>query len=575
MANWYVSSVGYAAVPARVGNTTYAVGALRRQTSTPSPGNERVFRITTAGKTAQNEPTFNLNKGQTTNDGGAVWTEVTGQEAYAWSAPHARIANATASGWATNGDNVFVAHDHSYSVGASYNIGMPTSSYVPVYLYCVNSAGSVPPVVADLRTTGAEATTGGFTLTMSSGQAYFYGLSFTSGSGGVNNPLHVGVNNDAHMTFESCVLKKGGTGSNNASVQFGANGSGFRCKFVLNNTKILVGTGGDSINLQCSLVWRATPSPFGSVVAPTSFLFVNGGGAGDVLIEGLDLSALNGTALVGGASTARTFVFKDCQLASNVIVSGDLSPPGASTVLLLRSDSAATNYRNEKHMHAGSQTAETVIVRTGGASDGTIPLAICLKSNSNARWVAPLEALPISVWNATTGTPSTVTIEGIMAAADSGFHEIPPLNDEVWVSFEYLGAAANPLGTYVGGTKASALAAGTSQTASTAAWDSLVQLRANNTSYTAGNARRVASNPGRVFWCTTVGGGTSGASEPAGMATAVDGSIVYDGTVTWRAGYRFRQTFTFTAQMAGYVYAYVKVAKASATVYIDPKMTLA
>ena len=50
MANWYISSVAYAAVPQWAVNHTYAPGSIVRQLATPVAGEERCFR-TAAGRT--------------------------------------------------------------------------------------------------------------------------------------------------------------------------------------------------------------------------------------------------------------------------------------------------------------------------------------------------------------------------------------------------------------------------------------------------------------------------------------------------------------------------------------------
>src|SRR5437879_2563846 len=119
MANWYVSSVSYAAVTAWSAGGVMTVGTLRRPTA-PAVGNERVFRCTTAGTgnvSGGAEPAWPLTKGSTVADNGGVWTEVTGNETYqgpvssAWTAPHARLENAYS--WAAYFDTVFVSSSHS------------------------------------------------------------------------------------------------------------------------------------------------------------------------------------------------------------------------------------------------------------------------------------------------------------------------------------------------------------------------------------------------------------------------------------------------------------------------------
>lgn len=87
-----------------------------------------------------------------------------------------------------------------------------------------------------------------------------------------------------------------------------------------------------------------------------------------------------------------------------------------------------------------------------------------------------------------------------------------PNNDEIWVEVEYLGASGSPLGSFVNDGKADILASGSGQTAGSGTW----------------------------------GGSTT----------------------------KFSLDVTFTPQQKGWIFARVKVAKASSTFYIDPKVTL-
>ena len=98
MAVWYVSSAKYATVTARANSTAYVVGDIRRQgPATPTVGQERVFRCTTAGTSSATEPTVanyvgsNTTRGGTVTDGTVTWTEITGNSTYGWTAPHGTL----------------------------------------------------------------------------------------------------------------------------------------------------------------------------------------------------------------------------------------------------------------------------------------------------------------------------------------------------------------------------------------------------------------------------------------------------------------------------------------------------
>jgi hypothetical protein len=240
-------------------------------------------------------------------------------------------------------------------------------------------------------------------------------------------------------------------------------------------------------------------------------------------------------------------------------------------VYIVNCDQGGVNYRNELYDSVGVQTTSVAMVRTGGASQGT-PYSWKIVTNSTTNWLFNFKAMAISIWNALTGAAVNITIEGI---ADPRDFSALPKNDEVWFDVEALTTSGFALGITTFGTKTSPLATGSALTASTAAWDSAATARANSTAYVLGNIYKVASNPGRLFVCTTAG--TSAGAEPGGLATAVDGGAVTDGTAIFTAMWRFKQTITTAAiQLAGFITVYPKVGKTSMTngIYLDPFASL-
>lgn len=469
------------------------------------------------------------------------------------------------------GDIFYVAADHAETAAAATSFTSPGTPAAPCQILCVAHTGSVPPVSADLRTTGTITTTGANAITFAGGHAYVYGLIFASGTGATAVSLTIGSTNGSWF-LDACQLQNPTT-STNATIIIGSQTIPRAIYVRWRNTTISVGhTGCTIVVTGARFVWEDTPSAIaGATIPATLFDNTSAGASGDVWLEGVDLSAMSsGQTIVAAINCPKRFTLKDCKLSTNVIIAAAPQDPAYAETQILRTDGAGTNYRNEKYQYMGTQTVSTTIIRTGGASDGTTGVAYNLTTTANPEWHIPFEAFPIAIWNSTTVSNVTATIEGVWNAAAL------PNNDEFWFDLEYLGTSGTPLGNFKRGTKADILAAGAALTASTEAWDSQVTARANSTVYALGDVIKVASNSGRIFFCTTIG--TTAGSEPAGYASAVDGGSVTDGTAVFRAGMRFKQTVTLTSpqpQMAGYVYIYPKAAKVSTTFYICPKVTLA
>src|SRR5689334_10732578 len=143
MANWYVNSVAYTAVAQWAANATVPAGGIRRQLAAPSAGNERCFRTAAGGTSGSTEPVWVLTHAATSPTDGTItdWVECTGAEARqspgAWAAPHARLANAFASGWGAAGDNFFVSSNHA-ETGVGYTLTSPGTATSPCAIYCVD-----------------------------------------------------------------------------------------------------------------------------------------------------------------------------------------------------------------------------------------------------------------------------------------------------------------------------------------------------------------------------------------------------------------------------------------------------
>jgi hypothetical protein len=185
-----------------------------------------------------------------------------------------------------------------------------------------------------------------------------------------------------------------------------------------------------------------------------------------------------------------------------------------SVFTLNNCDSSGTNYILHRQTQFGDVYSETTVVRTGGASDGTTPLSWKMVSLA-ASGTFPVTALQTGefvIWNDTTGSGKTITVEIVYDSATV------LNNNQVWLEVTYYAASGNPQGTLVSSAPATVLTTATAIPASSATWT------------------------------------TTGMSNP-------------------QKGYL--RVGPITPQLKGYFLATVKLCNASTTVYVDPLMTVA
>ena len=464
MAAWYLGSTKWTAVTAWAATTAYVVGDLRRQLATPSVGNERVFRCTTAGTSGGAEPSWMLTKGSTTSDGSAVWTEVTGNSTYNWSAPHARLSSAFS--WMAAGDDCYVSNNHAETQSTAMTLTSPGTSASPCRVICVSDAGSTPPASADLATTATITTTGNSSITIN-GFLFGYGLTIRSGSG-ASGTASIVIGNSASVdwTLASSVLHIATTGS---SAVLGLNPIGYtqasRLKLV--DSSLLFGSVSQSIKSQSCRVEVLGGSIASTGSVPTTLISADVfSRCGNYSLIGVDLSAFgSGKNLLSLASNSNEdFRLIDCKLGASVsIATGTIVGLCGSRVSAVNCDSSDTNYRFHFQNYCGTITQETTIVRTGGATDGTTAFSRKMVSTANSKWHSTLESPWLYFWNDATGSPITVAVECVTDG-------VTLTDSQCWVEAEALTTSGYPLGGFTSDRSADVLAAGANQASSSETW---------------------------------------------------------------------------------------------------------
>lgn len=451
MATWYLGSNKYSLIAQWAASTAYNVGDIVRQLAAPTLNNERAFRCTTAGTSGGSEPSWNLNKGATTNDNTCVWTEVTGNSAYGWNAaaPRQRLFCNGASSWAAAGDIVKRHESHAESQTTQVAYNSPGTAANPLYIYTINDADTA-------LSTGASATiNGGSNAIDFTGFTYDYGMTYigTAAGGTV-----VSFFSTAPNWWK--LVNGGFTFSGSSSINIGVNGLSLDDRLVeFENVTITWNSTAGGFTLHGQMTWKGGGIAGASV--PNLLIGTTTTGPGGHFYGyGLDLSLMgSGKTLVGaGAGTMGDILFENCRLGSSVAYTTGTTPgQGGLKIRIVNCDSGATNYNYHGKFYAGAISSESTIVLLASTSRKMVTVA-------NSDIATPLVLDDIVVYNNDTGAAKTVTVEIV----NDGL----TLTDaEVWAEVEYLGNASYPLSSFNDDKIADELyGTPANQASSTAAW---------------------------------------------------------------------------------------------------------
>jgi hypothetical protein len=466
MADWYVSSVAYAAVATFQTSHAYSVGDFIRPTS-PAQTAQYVQRCTTAGTSGGTEPAWSNSDNGTTSTGTATFTNVSGQSTYGWSAAVGNMVSFSqnSSGKKPNvGDRVFVSSDHSETISGNGNYQLnATNSFSTIKVISVNKAGSVPPVAADLLAGAAISCSGGVFFD-SHTMTYWDGVYFTS-SGGNTISLNNG-GGDKTQYFKNCKFIFSGAG--------GFDNSQGPCKIVFDNTTVQTANTGFSFKASNAMdfTWINTPSAFsGSTAQPTKlFNNSNAGGMMNAKIRGVDLSYLTGTLLGASfASDAHQILLDSCKINSSVT---RYQTPSDGTSLIsfdeieLVNCFDGTNFFSERYTPHGTVTTDRSTYLASGAADdigGYSRKMVTNGSPTSELTAGPIESFWMDVQNSSVGSALTATVELVSSSS---------LNTtDIKLQLEYQGTSGSTVTSFLE-SNANVLTASAALTSSSLTWNS-------------------------------------------------------------------------------------------------------
>ena len=436
MADWYVSSTAWAAVPVFAAGTPYSIGQFVRSAAPSQPYAFFVHRCTTAGTSGGSEPGWGVTDGATCLSGTVTFTNVSGRAVYGWSAPAGNLYSMSTSGWnrPSAGDRLFVSSDHVESIAASYAFG--GASFGVIQFISVNKAGSVPPVAADMQSGATiNAVTNNDWGFESNTMLYWQGFTFTT-AGTSSGSFR--FNSGAFKTFyfKNCAFVLGNT---TTGARFYSNNPS---KVYFDNTTVQFGHTSQfiqAISYSFELTWANTPNAIQGGIIPAN-LFSSSNAGTLVTCRGVDLSALVGNLVLPAGGGCRVLL-DGCRVNPTMTrLAATAGNPYDEVELINCYD--GSSFISERHLEFGGLTTDRNVVLSGGAQDSIGVFSFKMATNSNAdQHVLPLLSFWLDVENTVIGTGRVATVEVISSTTLT--------NLDLRLTVEFMGTVGSSITSWV------------------------------------------------------------------------------------------------------------------------------
>ena len=362
------------------------------------------------------------------------------------------------------GSTVLVASDHNHNLTGTVTFQFASTIGNPVRILSVNRTSGL--IEAGARMWAQDVTT----VYHIRGSIYVNGLEieFTTSGGAYNSAVNIANGSATDVqSWESCRLLANAKGASARIIVGTSNNIGpadvvFRdCEFDQLRSSIQI------VNASARIYGGKLGANFGSYIDEGVFYLSSTGEGHRVVLDGFDMSSAPAGAniLSSEVKQAGLVQFFNCKMPaawSGVIQN---VPAVSSVIEMYGCTNGTQTYRMRRSYCMGTLRDETSVVRTGGASDGTTPLSWAMTTNGNAgEYVMALPSGPIQLWNSSTGSSKTATIEIVHDSATA-------LTDaEVWLELSYMGTAGQTITTVARDKRATPLTTPAAQTSSTATW---------------------------------------------------------------------------------------------------------
>lgn len=448
-----------------------------------------------------------------------VWSGATGTGAgTSWTDAYTTLAAAaTASG---GGDVIRVAHDHAEANAAAADVALnfATNAATVTYVVCVDRTTDLPAETATYAVTTNFALAVGSGSNVVYGIIAFYGINFSIGAGATAKNIRLGSSgnfNAQKLIAERCTFTISNT-STSSRLNPTAGPSGMDTQMVncglsfANASQNIAGTGTGRLS-----IFNDPTVPFlipGTAAITTVFSSAPQQAG---TIQGVDFTPASATATIFPAGSGTTKIqLIDCKIGASQVIAPTLTDITTIIELINTANTALSGgYRQQRRVYGGSLVEETTVLRTGGASDGTTAFSWKMVSSTGIGRLKSLDSFDGAIWNDVVGSPKTIALHLVT-------DNVQLTNADFSFEVDYLGVSGSP---------------------------------------------QKSSTTNRL--------------SIAGQATGVGAANLASDTATWMTTglttpLKQKVELTFTPQVAGLIRWRVKLAKASTTVYVCPKVDI-
>ncbi len=374
-----------------------------------------------------------------------------------WANADLDLAGATAADAA--GDTTYVSQVHAESTTGAIVIASAGTLTNPNKILCASDATGEPPTTS--ATTGTVTSTSNITIT---GCVYIKGLTFNVGSGSSATASFLAAGSTTNNQFyENVDVKLLTTGF--SAVQFGDDVRSDSVRVGVKNFRVRFGSTAHRVKLECSFKWDGGAVITGGFT-PTSIFNFGARGMGDMQISNVDFSVLGAAVHIFERASGNAFLVKirNCTLPTSWTGSlWNAAPqyPGHRAEMA-NCYSGSFKYRVWLWDYMGQARDNTVVVRTGGASDDAVPFSVKLTTTADAKY--PLFGFDGGDIIYFADTTSAVTLKVFIVHDSQGAGSGGALRtDEIGVKVNFPGG-------YTDTFKVDPIATGTDYTTSSETW---------------------------------------------------------------------------------------------------------